>query len=145
MHGTHEGRVAFVTGSGRGLGRDYALHLARIGCDIVVHDIDSDAPSQFGEAESLEQTVEEIKAMGRRASQSLPMSPRPIKSKGPWTRPSGAFGRIDYLINNAGGDIGKESPPRPKRWVFIQAQDVDWVVSHQLRARSTRVARWRPS
>lgn len=129
----HEGRVAFVTGSGRGLGREYALHLARIGCDVVVHDIDTDAPRQFGEAESLQQTVEEIQAMGRRAIAVTADVTQADQIQRAVDEAVRAFGRIDYLINNAGGDIGKETPrPDPNDGVFIQAQDVDWVVSINL-------------
>ena len=130
---THEGRVAFVTGSGRGLGREYALHLARIGCEVVVHDLDLDVPSRFGEAESLQQTVDEIKAMGRRAIAVTADVTQADQIQEAVAEAVRTFGRIDYMINNAGGDIGRVSPrPDPNDGVYIQAQDVDWVVSINL-------------
>ena len=41
--GKLDGQVALVTGSGRGLGRAYALHLAQLGADVVINDINLDA------------------------------------------------------------------------------------------------------
>jgi 2-hydroxycyclohexanecarboxyl-CoA dehydrogenase len=44
------GKIAFVTGSGRGLGRAMAERLAELGADVAIHDISWTAPSKFGEA-----------------------------------------------------------------------------------------------
>jgi 3-oxoacyl-[acyl-carrier protein] reductase len=129
----HEGKVAFVTGSGRGLGREYALHLARLGCDVVVHDIDDAAPSRFGEAESLEQTVEEIRAMGRRAMAVTADVTQFDQIREAMQKVARTWGRIDYCINNAGGDIGKRTPrPDPNDGVSIQTEDVEWVIAINL-------------
>ena len=48
-----EGRIAFVTGSGRGLGRAFAERLAELGADVAIHDISWTAPAQYGEASDL--------------------------------------------------------------------------------------------
>src|SRR5438270_6324310 len=62
-----EGKVALVTGAGRGLGRSEALELARRGVRIVVNDV---GQGRFGEDEEgspAEQVVEEIRALGGEA------------------------------------------------------------------------------
>src|ERR1022692_5063546 len=54
-----EGKVAVVTGSGRGIGRAYALALAQSGCAVVVNDVDADVA---------EATADEIAAGGGRVA-----------------------------------------------------------------------------
>ena len=62
------GKVALVTGSSRGLGRLYALDLARAGADVIIHDIDEMAAAQFGEALSGSTVADEIRALERRST-----------------------------------------------------------------------------
>ena len=52
-----KGKVALVTGSGRGLGSVMARKLAEMGADVVVHDLSWDAPAKYGEAADLGVTV----------------------------------------------------------------------------------------
>ncbi len=128
-----KGKVSLVTGSGRGLGREYALHLARLGSDVIVHDIDRQAPSRFGEAKSLDDTVEMIRAMGRDAIGVTGDITVPEEIEAAVQKGKEYFGRIDILVNNAGGDIGRHSPrPDPNDGVFIKAEDVDWVIAINL-------------
>src|SRR5207244_12874376 len=62
------GKIALITGSSRGLGRHYALHLARAGADVIIHDVNESAAAEFGEATSGPAVAEEIRALGRRSS-----------------------------------------------------------------------------
>jgi 3-oxoacyl-[acyl-carrier protein] reductase len=89
------GRVALVTGSARGIGREIAMKLAEVGADIVVNDIEA-------AAESLESAVTDIKALGR---QSLAVTADVSSSEDVtrlFTTAYEKFGRIDILVNNAG-------------------------------------------
>jgi len=88
-----DGKVAIVTGAGRGIGRAIALVLAREGADLVVNDVDS---------RSAEATANEIRAMGRHAlSMVADVSDREevIEIVEAAVK---AFGKIDILVNNAG-------------------------------------------
>ncbi|MGF6413519.1 NAD(P)-dependent dehydrogenase (short-subunit alcohol dehydrogenase family) [Paraburkholderia sp. MM5482-R2] len=58
------GKVAIVTGGARGLGRSYALCLAKLGADIAVVDIDLNAAREFGETLSAASVMDEVKAIG---------------------------------------------------------------------------------
>ena len=62
-----EGKVAVVTGAGRGLGRGMALHLAREGARVVVNDLGGSVRGEGEDASVARQVVEEIKANGGEA------------------------------------------------------------------------------
>ncbi|MBV9286731.1 MAG: SDR family NAD(P)-dependent oxidoreductase, partial [Hyphomicrobiales bacterium] len=63
-----EGRIAFVTGSGRGLGRAFADRLAELGADVAIHDLSRTAPAQYGEASDLGAVAKEIARHGGRVA-----------------------------------------------------------------------------
>jgi NAD(P)-dependent dehydrogenase (short-subunit alcohol dehydrogenase family) len=91
------GRVALVTGGGSGIGRDTALLLAERGADVVV---------AGRRSEPLEEAAEEIRKRGRRAL-ALPTDVRkPDACKAMIEAAISEFGRLDILINNAGGAHG---------------------------------------
>jgi NAD(P)-dependent dehydrogenase (short-subunit alcohol dehydrogenase family) len=62
-----EGRVVVVTGSGRGIGREHALSLARHGAHVVVNDVGAGVDGSGGDLSPAQQVVQEIEAMGGRA------------------------------------------------------------------------------
>ncbi|MDP9464201.1 MAG: SDR family oxidoreductase [Actinomycetota bacterium] len=62
-----EGRVAVVTGAGRGIGREHALSLAAHGAKVVVNDLGGNVDGSGGDLSPAEQVVDEIKGMGGEA------------------------------------------------------------------------------
>ena len=110
------GRVAFVTGGSRGLGRADALTLARAGADVVVADLLvesqlSDATDRYGALATVarqqglvhtEETVREIEAMGRRALALRCDVTDREEVEAAVARTADELGSLDILVNNAG-------------------------------------------
>ena len=67
MSGICEGRIAIVTGAGRGIGREHALSLARQGAKVVVNDLGGSIDGSGGDLSPAAQVVEEIVGMGGEA------------------------------------------------------------------------------
>lgn len=100
-----EGKVAVITGAARGQGRSHALTFAREGADIVASDICHDLPCpnySLGTREELDNTVEEVRALGRRAIAVEADVRNAAQMKAMVDKAIGEFRKIDILINNAG-------------------------------------------
>jgi 3-oxoacyl-[acyl-carrier protein] reductase len=133
-------RVAIVTGSARGIGREIALKLAEVGADIVVNDIEA-------AAESLDKVAGEIRDLNRKSlvvtadvSSSIDMD-RLIDTA------VKEMGKVDILVNNAG--VTRDN-------LLMKMSDEEWdtvmnidlksaflctraVIRHMLRQRSGRI------
>jgi len=94
-----DGQVAIVTGSGRGIGAATAVAFADAGADVVVS---ARTPAQ------MEATAEKVRARGRRALVVPCDVLDPAQRKSLVDRTLDEFGRLDVLVNNAGG-----WPPKP--------------------------------
>jgi NAD(P)-dependent dehydrogenase (short-subunit alcohol dehydrogenase family) len=104
MPGVHvgrivEGKVVVVTGSGAGIGRDFALAFAANGAKVVVNDV---SPPKDGQPGAAEQVVAEIKALGGEAVASTESVAAPESAAKIVEAALDKFGRIDCVVNNAG-------------------------------------------
>jgi NAD(P)-dependent dehydrogenase (short-subunit alcohol dehydrogenase family)/acyl dehydratase len=98
-----DGQAAIVTGAGAGLGRTYALELAKRGARVVVNDLGGarDGSGQ-GSSSPADQVVEEIKALGGEAVANYDSVATAQGGQAIVDAAIKAFGRVDIVINNAG-------------------------------------------
>ena len=128
-----KGKVALVTGSGRGLGSVMARKLAEMGADVIVHDLNWEAPAKFGEFANLGVMVAEIEKLGVRSfgvtgnigdRETVARMKSEIVAK---------FGDIDILVNCAGGDIGASGgKPNPNNILGIPYEDIVALTNNNL-------------
>jgi NAD(P)-dependent dehydrogenase (short-subunit alcohol dehydrogenase family) len=105
-----DGRVAVVTGGGRGLGRSYAMLLATQGAKVVVNDPggslagggEASHPPPDADATPADDVVREISAAGGEAVASVDSVATPDGGKAIINTALDRYGRIDILIHNAG-------------------------------------------
>ena len=95
-------RVVVVTGAGGGLGREYALTLAREGACVVVNDLGGARDGTGAGHNMADQVVEEIKAAGGRAVANYDSVAEPEGGENIVKTALEAFGKIDGVISNAG-------------------------------------------
>jgi NAD(P)-dependent dehydrogenase (short-subunit alcohol dehydrogenase family) len=96
------GRVAVITGGGRGLGRSYALLLAAQGAKVVVNDPGGSLDGSAADAAPADDVVREIAAAGGEAVANTDSVATPAGGKAIIETALDRFGRIDILIHNAG-------------------------------------------
>jgi NAD(P)-dependent dehydrogenase (short-subunit alcohol dehydrogenase family)/acyl dehydratase/putative sterol carrier protein len=97
-----DGRVAIVTGAGAGLGRVYALELAKRGARVVVNDLGGARDGSGGSAGPADTVVQEILSSGGQAVANYDSVATPEGGEAIVKTAIDTFGRVDILINNAG-------------------------------------------
>src|SRR5262245_40568141 len=102
MPGIVSGKVAIVTGAGRGIGRGIALLLAQEGARVVVCDIGASLEGAGTDASPAHDVVAEIKKNGGEAIASTLSIAEPKNADEIVKAALSAFGRVDILVNNAG-------------------------------------------
>jgi NAD(P)-dependent dehydrogenase (short-subunit alcohol dehydrogenase family) len=100
--GLLDGRVAIVTGSGRGIGREFALCFGREGAKVVINDVGVSLDGQGTDDDPALQVCKEIEALGGEAVPNYD-SVSDFEGAGRIVQTAvDAFGTVDILVNNAG-------------------------------------------
>lgn len=102
MAGRLEGKVAIVTGAGRGIGRGEALSLAREGVRVIVNDFGGSTAGEGGDASPADEVVGEIKKMGGDALANYGNVASMNDGEAVVKQAMDKWGRLDILVNNAG-------------------------------------------
>jgi 3-hydroxy-3-methylglutaryl CoA synthase/NAD(P)-dependent dehydrogenase (short-subunit alcohol dehydrogenase family)/putative sterol carrier protein len=118
-----DGRVAIVTGAGGGLGRIYALELAKRGASVVINDFGGARDgSGKGSSSAADKVVDEIKSFGGKAVANYDNVATPDGGENIVKTALDAFGRVDILINNAGILRDKSFlKMEPENWAAVLA------------------------
>ena len=128
------GKVALVTGAGRGLGRAFAEKLAGMGANVAIHGMRENGPAEYGEGTTLTAVAKEVAATHGvrtvRVLGDLTQAPDIARVVETATR---ELGPIDILVHNAGGDIAaRGGKPDPNDAITIKEEDVRSVLDRNL-------------
>ncbi len=121
-----DGRTAVITGAGGGLGRTYALELARRGANVVVNDLGGTADGSGSGSSMAAAVVKEISEAGGKAVASYDSVSTPEGGEGIVKTAIDAFGGIDVVINNAG-------ILRDKTFAKLEPTDLELVLDVHLK------------
>src|SRR4051812_543089 len=121
-----EGRVALVTGAGRGIGREHALSLALHGAKVVVNDLGGDVAGTGEDLSPAQAVVDEIVAAGGEAVVNGGNVADFDAAGAMVAQAIEAFGRLDVVVNNAG-------ILRDRMLVNMEPSDWDAVIAVHLR------------
>jgi NAD(P)-dependent dehydrogenase (short-subunit alcohol dehydrogenase family) len=128
MSGCCEGRIAIVTGAGRGIGRGHALELARQGARVVVNDLGVSLDGAERSAPTAEQVVAEIVEAGGTAVADVNDASSIEGAKSMVQLARDAFGGLDIVVNNAG--VLRDA-------VLVNLSPDDWDTVLRVHLRST--------
>jgi 3-oxoacyl-[acyl-carrier protein] reductase len=128
------GKVALVTGAGRGLGRAFAERLAAQGCAVGIHGLREHGPAEYGEGTTLADTAREIgEKFGVKTCRVLGDLTVDADVARVVAAVTSELGPLDVLVHNAGGDIAAAGgKPNPNDAVNIKEVDVVAVINRNL-------------
>ncbi|MCK4238686.1 MAG: SDR family oxidoreductase [Candidatus Lokiarchaeota archaeon] len=100
--GLLDGKVAIITGAGRGLGREEALLMAKEGCNLLINDLGAAFDGSGSEKKVADEVAEECKKLGVKAVGNYDSVTDFDKAKGMIDQAVSEFGKLDIVVNNAG-------------------------------------------
>jgi NAD(P)-dependent dehydrogenase (short-subunit alcohol dehydrogenase family) len=118
-----DGRVAAVTGAGRGIGRAYALLLGQLGAKVVVNDLGGSSEGAGQDAAPADEVVKQIEAAGGTAAANYADVSTVEGGKSVIDTAVEHFGGIDIVVNNAGNMVWASLPE-----ATIETIDAHWAV-----------------
>jgi 3-oxoacyl-[acyl-carrier protein] reductase len=135
-----QNKVAWITGSSRGIGRVIADHLASLGATVVIHGTSPHSTRAFGEADSLQSVADAI--ADRHDAQVLAVHGDlgdPAVVAHVTAEIHAHFGQIHILVNCAGGDIGAQGTmgvnagkPLRNDAIFVDVADIRTLIDRNL-------------
>jgi len=127
------GKTAFVTGSGRGLGRVMAERLAELGANVAIHDLDRGQPSKYGEFADIDEVARLIGEKGVKVAAVTGNIGDPAAVAQMKQDIDAALGAVHILVNCAGGDIGASGgKPVPNDALGIPFEDIKVLTNNNL-------------
>jgi NAD(P)-dependent dehydrogenase (short-subunit alcohol dehydrogenase family) len=127
------GQVAFVSGSGRGLGHTIGQALMALGADLAIHDISEDAPAKYGEFPNLTAVAGSMATSTARAVAVTGDISDETAVQAMVSRIETTLGPISILVNCAGGDIGaRGGKPDPNTGIKFNLDDLQAVINRNL-------------
>ena len=121
-----DGRVAVITGAGGGLGRTYALEIARRGGMVVCNDLGGKADGSGASSSMADETVKQVTEAGGKAVANYDSVSTPEGGEAIVKAALDNFGRVDIVINNAG-------ILRDKTFAKLAPEDLEIVLDVHLR------------
>src|SRR4051794_9611007 len=120
--GSLDGRVAVITGAGRGIGREHALFFAAEGAKVVVNDLGAAGDGSGADASPAQEVVDEIVAKGGQAIANFDSVADPDGARRMIDTAVSTFGDLHVVVNNAGN-------LRDRMLVSMSDDDFDSVIA----------------